>query len=305
MRLMASSEIQLIYNEAVRLAKSGNLQESKAKYEELISKDPGFHLAYQNLGAIYAKENDHILAIENFSKSIKIEPDHKNYYNIGFSFYRLKEYEKAIHFLKQALHLEKKFVLSHLLLAQIYQTLENDDKTEIYLTNVIKIDPNHKSALGGLAMYYYERNRYPESLRMLERYLLLYPNNSQLKLIQSEVLAKQGNFKASANLLVEMTKTEEGFTNFNQTLASAWQEEDELAKKSLERIQGTAKKRLKEFQTKLELSRENPNEFSPPEPQDALDLSLLYLFNGNPEKAMQYLVFAQKMQENNDQTGTT
>jgi predicted Zn-dependent protease len=303
--MMATPEIQILYNEAVRLEKSGKPNEAKEKYLEIISKDSLFHLAYQNLGAISAKEGKHLDAIEYFSRAIKISPEYKNYYNIGVSFYRLKEYEKAIQFLKQALHHEKRFVLGHLLLAQIYQILENDEKTEIYLTNVIKMEPNHKSALGGLAMYYYERNRYPESLRMIERYLLLYPGNSQLKLIQSEVLAKQGNYKASANMLVEMTKTEAGFTNFNQTLANAWQEEDEIAKKSLERIQGTAKKRLKEFQTKLELSRESPDEFSPPDPQEALDLSLLYLFNGNPEKAMQYLVFAQKMKENSDPTGSS
>jgi tetratricopeptide (TPR) repeat protein len=302
---MANPETQSLYNDAVRLEKSGKPNEAKEKYSRILELDPNFHLAYQNLGAITAKEGNHKQAIDYFSRAIKIVPDYKNYYNIGVSFYRLEEHEKAISFLKQALHYEKRFVLGHLLLAQIYQILENDEKTEIYLTNVIKIDPNHKSALGGLAMYYYERNRYPESLRMLERYLLLYPGNSQLKLIQSEVLAKQGNFKASANMLVEMTKTDAGFTNFNQTLASAWQEEDEIGKKSLERIQGTAKKKLKEFQTKLELSRENPDEFSPPEPQEALDLSLLYLFNGNPEKAMQYLVFAQKMKENTDPTGSS
>ncbi len=302
---MAIPETQALYNEAVRLEKSGKLKEAKETYQKIIAEDTSFHLAYQNLGAIAAKSGNHSEAIEFFLRAIKLSPDYKNYYNVGVSFYRLKEYEKAIQFLKQSLHLDKRFVLGHLLLAQIYQILEIDEKTEIYLTNVIKIDPNHKSALGGLAMYYYERNRYPESLRMLERYLLLYPGNSQLKIIQSEVLAKQGNYKASANMLVEMAKTDAGFTNFNQTLANAWQEEDEISKKSLERIQGTAKKKLKEFQTKLELSRESPEEFTPPEPQEALDLSLLYLFNGNPEKAMQYLVYAQKMKENTDPTGSS
>ncbi len=302
---MTAPETQSLYNEAVRLEKSGKLSEAKSKYLAIIGTDPNFHLAYQNLGAIAAKAGQHAEAIEHFSRAIKLSPDYKNYYNVGVSFYRLKEYEKAIQFLKQSLHHEKRFVLGHLLLAQIYQILENDEKTEIYLTNVIKIDPDHKSALGGLAMYYYERNRYPESLRMLERYLILYPGNSQLKLIQSEVLAKQGNYKASANLLAEMVKTDSGFTNFNDTLANIWNEKDEIAQKSLERIQGTAKKRLKEFQTKLELSRENPEEFFPPEPQEALDLSLLYLFNGNPEKAMQYLVFAQKMKENADSKGSS
>ncbi|GBF51536.1 anaphase-promoting complex, cyclosome, subunit 3 [Leptospira ryugenii] len=297
---MQAPEIQSLFNEAVRLEKAGERKKSKETYLKIIELSPDHHLSYQNLGAIFSKEGDHRNALDFFLKAIRLNPDFKNYYNAGVSVFKLKEYEKAVHFIKQALHLNKQFILGHLLLAQIYQHLNQDEKTEIYLKNIIKLDPNHKSALGGLAMFYYERKRYPESLKMLERYLLLYPGNAQLKLIQSEVLAKQGNFKESANLLMEMTKTDVGFTHFNETLASAWQEEDELAKESIHRIQTTAKKRLKEFQTKLELSRENPEEFAPPEPQEALDLSLLYLFNGNPEKAMQYLVFAQKMKENTD-----
>ncbi|TGN11177.1 tetratricopeptide repeat protein [Leptospira ilyithenensis] len=297
---MGAEGLQSWFNDAVRLEKSGQSAEAKRLYEKIIQEDSAYYLAYQNLGVIYVKENDHVRATQFFSQAVKIHPDFKNCYNIAVSFFRLKELEKSIHFLKQALKFEKKFVLAHLLLAQIYQINENDEKTEVYLTNVVKIDPNHKTALGGLAMFYYERNRYPESLKMLERYLLLYPGNSQLRLIQSDILAKQGNYKASATLLTEIATHDSGFVSFNQTLEKAWGEEDALAKESLHRIQGNAKKKLKEFKTKLELSRENPEEFLPPDPQEAMDLSLLYLFNGNPEKAMQYLVFAQKMKENTE-----
>lgn len=291
-------EIPNLFNEAVKLERTGDIESAKKKYKEILDIDPKYHLAYQNLGVLSAKEGNHSDAVYFFTKAFQLNENIKNCYNLAVSLYRMGELEKSINFLKQTLTYEKKFISAHLLLAQIYQKLGNDDKTEIYLNNVIKIESNHKSALGGLAMFYYERSRYPESLKMIERYLVLYPGNTQLKVIQSEILAKQGNFKASANLLVDMVKTDTGFTNFNETLSSAWKEEDEIVKESLERIQTKAKKKLKEFQTKLELSKENPEEFSPPEPQDALDLSLLYLFNGNPEKAMQYLVFAQKIKEN-------
>lgn len=294
-------EIQTLFNEAVRLERLGDIDSAKQKYKAVLVIDSEYHLAYQNLGVIFAKEGNHAEAVTNFSKAYKLNSNIKNCYNLAVSLYKAGELEKSVSFLKQTLNFEKKFISAHLLLAQIYQKLENDEKTELYLNNVIKLEPDHKSALGGLAMFYYERNRFPESLKMIERYLVLYPGNAQLKVIQSEILAKQGNYKASANLLVDMVKQDAGFTNFNETLVSAWKEEDAIAKESLVRIKSRAKKRLKEFQAKLELSKEHPEDFSPPEPREALDLSLLYLFNGNPEKAMQYLVFAQKMKENTDE----
>ncbi|TGL51629.1 tetratricopeptide repeat protein [Leptospira kemamanensis] len=300
-----AQEILALFNEAVRLERNGEWDRAETQYKSLLEKDPNYHLALQNLGVIYAKQGKHAEAIPLFSKAYQLHANVKNCYNLAVSLYKHNEIEKAVSFLKQTLSFEKKFISAHLLLAQAYQKLGNDEKTEVYLNNVIKIEPNHKSALGGLAMFYYERNRFPESLKMIERYLILYPGNAQLKIIQSEILAKQGNYKASANLLTTMVKEDVGFTHFNETLQSSWQEEDSIAKESLERIQSKAKKKLKEFKTKLELSKENPDEFSPPDPQEALDLSLLYLFNGNPEKAMQYLVFAQKMKEKTDSDGTS
>ncbi|XDD42580.1 tetratricopeptide repeat protein [Leptospira sp. WS60.C2] len=298
-----AQEIQTLFNEAVRLERNGEWDRAETQYKLVLEKNPNYHLAMQNLGVIYAKQGKHAEAIPLFSKAYQLSPNVKNCYNLAVSLYKHHETEKAISFLKQTLSFEKKFISAHLLLAQAYQKLGNDEKTEVYLKNVIKIEPHHKSALGGLAMFYYERNRFPESLKMIERYLILYPGNAQLKIIQSEILAKQGNYKASANLLTTMVKEDVGFTNFNESLHSTWQEDDAIAKESLERIQSKAKKKLKEFKTKLELSKENPDEFSPPDPQEALDLSLLYLFNGNPEKAMQYLVFAQKMKEKADSDG--
>lgn len=243
-------------------------------------------------------------AIELFKKSGELfqtqgekTQSYKAYYNAGISFYKLGEMVRALQNLKACLHAERKFIPAHLLIAQIYQWDGNEEKTEIYLQNVLKIEPTHKSALGGLAMFYYEKNRFNESLQMLDKYLTIYPNNPHLKILKTEVLAKQGNFKQSATMLKEMVTQDQGFIGFNQSIEKAWQEEDSIARKSFKQIQNKAKKKLKEFKTKLSLAEENPENFSPPEPQEALDLSLLYLFNGDPEKAVQYLVYAQKLKE--------
>ncbi len=232
-----------------------------------------------------------------FQSQAEKTKSYKAFYNAGISFYKLGEMVRALQNLKACLHAERRFIPAHLLVAQIYQWDGNDEKTEIYLQNVLKIDETQKSALGGLAMFYYEKNRFPESLQMLERYLTLYPNNPQLKILKTEVLAKQGNFKQSATLLKEMVTKDQGFISFNQTIEKAWQEEDAVARKSFQQIQVKAKKKLKEFKAKLNLAEENPENFSPPDPQEALDLSLLYLFNGDPEKAVQYLVYAQKLKD--------
>jgi len=258
-------------------------------------------------GSELAKAGDLQGAQEFFRKAAPLfeqqgieKKNYKALYNAGITYYKLNEKEKSLHCLKACLHLERRFLPAHLLVAQIYQWNGNDEKTEAYLLNVIRIQPNHKAALGGLAMFYYERQKYDQSMKMLERYLLLYPDNPQLKVLQTEILARQGNYKQSSDLLQKLVREEVGFVSFNQAIQKAWEEEDANTQSTLESIQTKTQKKLKEFKTKWSLSSEDPEQFSPPEPQEALDLSLLYLFHGEPEKAVKYLVYAQKLKEQGD-----
>ncbi|NUM42801.1 MAG: anaphase-promoting protein, partial [Leptospiraceae bacterium] len=78
--------------------------------------------------------------------------------------------------------------------------------------------------------------------------------------------------------------------------------QDSETKKQFEKIQKKKKNKLSEFKSKIELNKENPEDFSGPDSQDALDLSLLHLFNGEPEKAMKYLIYAQKIQNESKNT---
>jgi len=259
-----------LYQEAIAFEKAGNLAQAKA--------------AFQESAKIF------------FEQAVQ-RSNHKSYYNAGIAYYKLGDYPKSVGSLKACLQIEKRFVPAHLLLAQIYQWHGKDKATKTYLLNVLKIDPNHKAALGGLAMFYYDRNQYDECLRMLDQSLSLYPDNSYLKVLKTEILAKQGNYKESAIELQRMVKEDKGFVEFNNLIQSSNQNQEFI--QTHKKMEKETQKKLKEFKAKWSLAQEDPENFAPPDPQEALDLSLLYLFKGNPEQAMKYFVYAQKLK--NDQ----
>lgn len=250
-----------LFNQAVKAEKEKNLDQAENYYLRSLEKDVNSVTTWLNLGSLQ---------------------------------FRLNKKLEGIKSLKQALKIDKRLLQAHLILAQIYRELDQDKQTEIYLTNAYKIDSKNKFALGALAVFYYDKGMFSESLKMVDQYLNFYPDDKNLKILRTDILAKQGNYKESLSELTELVKKDAGFVNFQSSVRKSLSGGDPEIKEHVENLAKKTKAKIHEFRTKLELSKENPEDFTPPDPQEAMDLSLLYLFQGDSEKAMKYLVYAKK-----------
>ncbi|WCL48982.1 tetratricopeptide repeat protein [Leptospira sp. GIMC2001] len=253
-----------IFNQAVSKESEGNRDAAIQLYQSVLKQDPNFLQAWLNLGSL---------------------------------FFKMDRLDESIKALKAALKIDRRYLQGHLLLAQIYKELDQEKQTEIYLTNAYKIDPKNKFALGALSMFYYDKGLFAESLKMVNQYLNFYPDDKNLKILRTDILAKQGNYKESLNELTELVQKDMSFVAFQNTVKKSLSGEDEIMRKHVDDLAKKTKSKIREFRAKLDLSKENPEDFAPPDPQDAMDLSLLYLFQGDSEKAMKYLVYAKKANE--------
>lgn len=263
---MKDASSKKLFNLAVQKESEAVWPEAENYYQLALEKDPGFIQAWLNLGSLQ---------------------------------FRMEKKKEAVRSLKQGLRLDKRLLQAHLLLAQIYREENQEKQTEIYLTNAYKIDPKNKFALGALSVFYYDNGLYVESLKMVDQYLNFYPDDKNLRILRTDILAKQGNYKASLNELTELVQKDAGFASFQSSVKKSISGEDPEIRNHVENLAKKTKDKIHEFKAKLELSKENPEDFAPPDPQDAMDLSLLYLFQGETEKAMKYLVYAKKT---NDET---
>lgn len=296
---MTGTDINKKFNQALTLEKEGKYPEAVRLYEDLIESQPRYQKSYLNLGALYSKQGNSKKAIEIYQKALQIGKSPELYYNIGIELYRTGKTETAIRSLKKSLEIEKRFLKSHILLAYCYRQLEKDDKTELYLTNAIRLDPNNRMALTALATLCFEKERWKDCLETANKVNKLFPNDSRMQVLLSEVHTRLGNFKQSFEILKQATSRSKGFTRFSNVVEESKKNPEEAAFfNSLEKL---TKNKLDEFRSKLEMNQENPEDFSPPNPQDALDLSLMYLFHGDKERALKYMLYAQKQLEENPQ----
>jgi tetratricopeptide (TPR) repeat protein len=82
----------------------GDLDRALEEYKKSIQLDPGNTKAYTNAGAIYLKKEDYDRAIQQFKKVIELSQwDTKAHYNLGYAYLKKGEVGKAqeeVQFLK-------------------------------------------------------------------------------------------------------------------------------------------------------------------------------------------------------------
>lgn len=165
------------------------------------------------LANLYSNLEENSKALEFFYKITKLNPNEETYFHLGQEFYKQNRFKKAIQCLKN-LSTTKDDFFSHILLASIYAKADNVDKTEQYLSNVIKIDPHHKASLEELIKFYYKQRRYRDAIKTLSIYNSLYKEDSSIKLIKSDILIKTGRYSKALKIVSEATSMDDRFNSF-------------------------------------------------------------------------------------------
>ncbi|HMV44449.1 MAG TPA: hypothetical protein PK079_06190 [Leptospiraceae bacterium] len=275
-----------------------NAEYSKAieSYLECLKLDPDYIKCLKRLAKLYSNLEEHSNAIQTYTKIAKLQPNEENFFELGQEYYKQNRFKKAILCLKKSLYYKRRFIQSHRLLASIYARVENRDKTEQYLSNVIKIDPNHKGSMEELIKLYFIQGRYRDSLNLLEKYKEVYVEDSNIKFLKSDIYVKMGKYSKALNIAYESLIEEEGFQSFIEDMQykkvnPTLKEKDFLRKIVLIKNE---KKKLLEENLK---SYQSGDETKFPDPKISYDLALLYLLLGNQKKAMKYLFFARQLNE--------
>ncbi|TGK03105.1 tetratricopeptide repeat protein [Leptospira langatensis] len=296
---MAEADIKRKFNEALKFEKEGKISQAAKVYIEILGMNPKFQKAYLNLGALYSRTGDSEKAIKTYQKALDLGKTPELYYNLGVELYRLGSLDAAVKALKSSLELNKRYLNSHLLLAYCYKQLERPEKSELYLKNAIKIDPKNKTAHAALATIYFDTEKWEQALEAANLALQINPNDARMEILLTDLHVKLGNYKQSFEALKKVTTSAPGFVQFTDSIKTAKQNPKKEDKLFFDNLEVLTRKKLNEFKDKLTMSKESPEDFEAPQAQDALDLSLMYLFHGDTERALKYLLYAQKnLQEN-------
>ena len=294
------------YNHGRNAESAGRADLAEKFYLEALKIDPGFLPALNNLGALYARSGKNDMALTIFRRALEIQADEKILFNIGSVLFRMGNLQESESYLKKALKLQPRLLKAHLLMAYLLEKAGHVDRSLLYLQNAFRIEPSNRMASLSLALGLQDAGRNEEALAVAEKYLSFRAGDESMRNLRAEILLKLNRFDESLAELENLTQSSKGYTGFTEHLKEAKEENVVFFKN----VQGKIGSRTQKLREKMERKKAALHEGkSSPGSQgdvqsdlkDLVDLSLLHLFSGDPQKAMRFLVQAKKIKARQDE----
>ncbi len=161
-------------------------------YKKLIALDPSVADYHNNLGAIYKRKKLPKDAIESFQQAVTLKSDNPIYtHNLAGGYVDLGKYEEAKDILQtfNKTYPNSDYINIHLLLADLYFKDSDWEKVISACEQAIKLDEKSIAAYKMLGMAYYNMHKYEFAEKMLNKTLMLDPNDQGAK----DLIAKISN----------------------------------------------------------------------------------------------------------------
>lgn len=144
--------------------KRGDLAKATTYYEKALEFDPGFYLAYFQLGVLQKKQGQSQLAIETLNKVLEIKPDHeKTWFTLGSAYESDGDIDDAIFHYNKAIEINPGYSKAYGNIGKLYTEKQEYKKAEDFLKTVTQIDPSYADGFMRLGLLYIKQENYKDA----------------------------------------------------------------------------------------------------------------------------------------------
>lgn len=177
------------------------------EYQAAAALDPDSPLAYSGLGICYLKgKGDLDNAETNFKKALQIQPDLTDAKTgLGTIYYRQQKYAMAIQILDPIYQFRQESVEIVAMASECYLHLKNYDRAIFFLKRGIELDPETPGWYYHLMEAYFLSNRFEDSGRVYDQYSQIFVRSPRTRLSVAMMLVGGGRVQEGVKLLQELT----------------------------------------------------------------------------------------------------
>lgn len=267
------------FRQAKNLEEEGKSSSALTLYEEELKENPNSPEIYLAIGGIYGTLGKWNKAESYFSRAILFEPSAKNYFLLGEALFQCGHTVRAVEAFRMSLKANPALIETHLALATLYGNTENHFKKEVYLKNALLLDEGNSLVMEELITVYSKTFRFEEAVSLCQKYLVFYPEITQMKILLIELLMRMEKFNSSFEYMVICMKDDRHVQNALEIASQT------VEREKIEKILRKKKRKL------LNSLANHPN------PTLAVDVSLLFLMIGDIYHSAKYLVYARQLHE--------
>ncbi len=264
-----------VYNQALKHANHGQMDMALEEYRKAIEIHPKFIEAYNNMGEVYSRMGKRDLAIESYLAALKIEKNCRVLLNLGVEHYNQKNFKKSLQYFKESAALSPDFVEGNFYSGLVYYTDKNFKEAEPYLRKVIQLDQAHLKANYLLSHIYYEWKEYEKTIACLDSIRDIADDKSFIHRYYGFCHYYLGNYELAVDHLTNALKSKPEYKKFRDYISGISYEK---RRKEI----GDIDKAIREMEEKMMNGESRITE--------ATELSMLYIFNGQNQKAEKLLL---------------
>ena len=185
-------------NLAIALLNKDMIEEGEKHLKIALKLDPTFKPAYLNLGHIYFKRKNYLVAEKYFELSIFYGAESGNglsFYNAGLTQVRMNKPLKGISYFKKAIAKSPNNSDFHYALGNAYKAVNRKDAAIKEYKKTLNLDPKNSSSQNNIGVIFFENKMYHLAEKAFLKTLLIDKNHAETYNNLATVYAKNGNYK--------------------------------------------------------------------------------------------------------------
>lgn len=159
-------------------------------FKSSLSIDPNYSEAYTNLGALRMQQERYLEAISYFERALSnplYTARHIALANMGWSYYKLRDKEKAMEILTQAIKENPRATKPLIYIALIYLDESDLDSAEFYLKRVLKNERSSLEARYYLGEVFFLKGKYDLAKEIWESITQIAPESDWANLAEDKL----------------------------------------------------------------------------------------------------------------------
>ena len=190
------SSTEEIFNKAKKLHVSGNINDAKKLYLELIEIDKDNFLFQNFLGTTFLQLKKYDEAIKHLDISIKLNPNFPaSFGNKGIAHAEKLQYQEAIINYDKAIALKNNFYDAYLNKGIALKSIHKYDDALKYFDHCIKVNPEDPKIYNNLGNLFINQKKYNEALKAYDKAISLQDEFAEAYNNRGEANQQLGNYK--------------------------------------------------------------------------------------------------------------
>ncbi len=195
---LSAAQIQTMLQQALAFHQTGQFEQARALYDDILKIDPPHFNALHLLGVLAHQTDNHIKAVELIGKAIDIFPNNPAFYlNLGSALQALKQLDAAIESYDKALALKNDYANAHFNRGVALQGLGQLKAAVASYDHAIAAKPDYAHAYSNRGNALAELKRLDEAIESYDRAIAIDRRFAEVYFNRGGLLAELGQFDAA------------------------------------------------------------------------------------------------------------